>query len=291
MKSMTGFGRSETATEKFKLVVEMKAVNHRYCDIGIKLPKMFNKYEAAVRAITKEYASRGKIDIYISFEDHTEQRARVDYNEAVARGYMDAIERASKVFGIEKAVTAVSLIHMPEVVTLKEEDLDVEDIYPALEETLRRAAQRFLDARCKEGAHLKADLLDKLAHIEELVRLVEERSPQMVEEYRRKISDKVRELLGDKSVDERILATELTVYADKVCVDEETVRLCSHTKNMRDTMEQGEAVGRKLDFIAQEMNREANTILSKVNDRELLDIAIDLKTEIEKVREQIQNIE
>ena len=290
-KSMTGFGRSEIVNARYKLVVEMKAVNHRYCDISIKLPKKFNVYESKLRNIAKEYAARGKIDIYISYEDYADQTTKVNYHENVAKGYMEAMNRAAEGFGIEKAITAASLIRFPDVISLEEEEMDDAALYPDLELCLRQAAQRFVEARTMEGEHLKADLMDKLRLIETLVEKVEERSPQMLQEYRQKITDKVNELLGDTQVDERVLATELIVYADKVCVDEETVRLRSHINNMRDALELKEAVGRKLDFVAQEMNREANTILSKANDRTLSDIAIDLKTEIEKVREQIQNIE
>ncbi len=291
IKSMTGFGRSEVVTPDYKIAVEMKAVNHRYCDLGIKLPKKFNAFENNIRSIVKEYASRGKIDIYISYEDYTDRKAKVTYHESVAQGYMDAMEQAANAFGIEKAITASSLIRFPEVISLEEEDMDETVLFPALEETLRKAAQNFSEARATEGQNLKKDLLAKLDYIEELVGKVEERSPEMLKEYRQKITDKVAELLGDTKLDESILATEIAVFADKVCVDEETVRLRSHIKNMRETLELEEAIGRKLDFIAQEMNREANTTLSKANDRELSNIAIDLKTEIEKVREQIQNIE
>lgn len=291
IKSMTGFGRQETVSQDYKLTVEIKAVNHRYCDISIKMPKKFNAFENSIRTILKEYASRGKIDVYINYEDYAGQKAKVTYHESVAKGYMEAMKKAAGEFGIEQAITASSLIRFPEVISLEEENLDESLFYPVLEETFRQAAKQFCQAREKEGAHLKQDLLDKLLFIEGLVAKVEARSPQMLQEYRQKITDKVTELLGENKVDDRVLATEITVFADKVCVDEETVRLRSHIKNMRDTLSLDEAVGRKLDFIAQEMNREANTILSKANDRELSNIAIDLKTEIEKVREQIQNIE
>lgn len=291
IRSMTGFGRQETVTADFKLTVEIKAVNHRYCDIGVKLPRKFNAFESNIRNIMKQYASRGKIDIFISYVDYGGQKAKVNYNDSVARGCMEAMERVSEEFGIEKSITAASLLRFPDVISLEEENVDESVLYPVLENTLCQAAMHFLDAREKEGQQLKEDLLEKLTFIEGLVEQVEERSPQMLREYRQKITDKVTELLGETKVDEHVLATEITIYSDKVCVDEETVRLRSHVKNMRDTLSKDEAVGRKLDFVAQEMNREANTILSKANDRELSSIAIDLKTEIEKVREQIQNIE
>lgn len=291
IKSMTGFGRSETITEEYKISVEMKAVNHRYCDIGIKMPKKFNAFENVVRSTVKEFAARGKIDIYISYEDYAGKKTKVDYHDTVAQGYMDAIEKAAQTFGLEKGITAASLIRMPDVIALDEAEDDEETLLPVLEQTLRQAAAHFVEAREKEGEHLFLDLNEKLDGIEKMVCDVEKRSPEMMEEYRNRITEKVEELLGDKNIDERVLATELTIYADKVCVDEETVRLHSHIKNMRDTLKLGDNIGRKLDFIAQEMNRESNTILSKANDRALSNIAIDLKTDIEKVREQIQNIE
>lgn len=291
IKSMTGFGRCESVTKEYKLSVEIKAVNHRYCDIGIKLPKKFNAYENNIRSILKEYVSRGKIDVYIGYEEYAGENTKVCYHASVAREYMNAIREAAEEFTIEPMISAASLVRFPEVISLEEEDMDESKLYPVLEETLKKAAQSFAEAREKEGAHLKEDLMDKLAYIETLVSGVEERSPQMLREYRQKITDKVTELLGDTKLDESLLATEITIFADKVCVDEETVRLRSHIKNMRDTLELDESIGRKLDFIAQEMNREANTILSKANDCDLSNTAIDLKTEIEKVREQIQNIE
>lgn len=291
IKSMTGFGRQETVTENYKLTVEIKAVNHRYCDVNIKLPRKLNAFENPIRAIIKEYASRGKIDIFISYEDYAGKKARVSYHDSVAREYMEAISQAAEEFGLEPVVTASSLIRYPEVISLEEESLNEDELYPMLESTLRQAAQKFSAAREKEGSHLKEDLMAKLDSIETMVAIVEERSPQLIREYRAKITEKVKELLGDTKLDESILATEITLFADKVCVDEETVRLHSHIQNMRDTLSLEESIGRKLDFIAQEMNREANTILSKANDREVSNTAIDLKTEIEKVREQIQNIE
>ncbi len=291
IKSMTGFGRGELVTQDYKISVEIKAVNHRYCDISIKMPKKFNAYENEIRNAMKNYASRGKIDIYVGYEESKGQKAKVSYHDAIARGYMDAIQAAAQEFAIPESISAASLIRFPEVISLEEEDRDSSEIYDDLKKVFEEAAMHFNDARRAEGEHLKSDILDKLTKIESLVTYVEQRSPQIIQEYRQKITDKVAELLGDTHVDESILATEITVFADKVCVDEETVRLHSHINNMRETLSLDEPVGRKLDFIAQEMNREANTTLSKVNDMDLSNRAIDLKTEIEKIREQIQNIE
>lgn len=293
IKSMTGFGRFEKLTERYKISVEIKSVNHRYCDMNIKMPKKFNMFENKIRNLMKAYINRGKVDIFINFTSYADGTVEVTYHSDVAKGYVEAICKAEKEFSLTPGVglSGASLIRFPDVISLEEQSEDMEQYYPYLEEALKAAGQQFVNARETEGAHLQKDIFDKLDGIERLVDFVEERSPQILKEYREKIQAKVEEFLGDSKIDESILATELTIYADKVCVDEETVRLRSHIKNMRDTLNKEEAIGRKLDFIAQEMNREANTILSKANDQDISEKAIDLKTEIEKIREQIQNIE
>ena len=297
IKSMTGFGRFETVTKDYKISIEIKSVNHRYCDLNIKLPKKFNAYENDLRNIMKKYAARGKIDAYVQYEDYSENNVEVRYHENVANGYMKALENIAASYGEKfpgaelKYPTAAELLKFPEVVTLEVNDVLDESLKNAVEDTFEEACKRFVEARQKEGEHLKKDIRAKLEYISSLVGKVEERSPEILAEYRQKIMNKVEELLGDKQIDDAVLATELTIFADKVCVDEETVRLRSHIKNMDDTLLRDESIGRKLDFIAQEMNREANTILSKANDMKLSAEAIELKTEIEKIREQIQNIE
>lgn len=291
LKSMTGFGRSEYTTQQRKIVVELKAVNHRYCDISIKMPKKLSFFEAGIRSTLKKYIGRGKVDVYISCEDYAQNKTCVKYNQALAKEYMDALSQMAEDFHLESDIKVSSLSRYPEVLILEEQNIDEEELWMDLEQTIEEAASKFVEARILEGSHLKEDLQGKLIHMEECVEFVEERSPKILKEYREKLTQKVKELLGDTRLDESILATEITIFADKICVDEETVRLRSHIKNMLSTLNEAENVGRKLDFIAQEMNREANTILSKANDLELSNCAIDLKTEIEKVREQIQNIE
>ncbi len=291
IKSMTGFGRYEAADEERKITVEMKSVNHRYLETGIKMPKKLNFYEAGIRNILKKYISRGKVDIFITYEDFSEDKVCLHYNEDLAGEYMSIFKYMSEQFGIENDIKVSSLAKMPEVITMEDQDGDDETIWHLLEKAVENACQLFVETRIKEGEHLRDDLLDKLDNMFDLVNFVEIRSPQVIEEYRIKLEDKVRELLADSSIDDGRIATEVTIFADKICVDEETVRLKSHIENMRATLLEGGSVGRKLDFIAQEMNREANTILSKANDLEVTNCAITLKTEIEKVREQIQNIE
>ena len=291
IKSMTGFGRSEIATEERKIIVEMKAVNHRYCDINIRMPKKLGFFEASIRNEMKKYISRGKIDVFITYEDYTENNVCVRYNEEIAGEYFKHIMAMSETFGLEKGLSAAGLSRYPEVFTLEEQAMDEKELWKFLEQAICEACEKFVETRTQEGENLKADLISKLDHMVEMVAKVEERYPDMVADYRQKLNDKVHELLENATIDESRIATEVTIYADKICVDEETVRLRSHIEHTKQTLEEGGSIGRKLDFIAQEMNREANTILSKANDLEISNIAIDLKTEIERVREQIQNIE
>ena len=291
IKSMTGFGRSEIATEERKIIVEMKAVNHRYCDINIRMPKKLGFFEASIRNEMKKYISRGKIDVFITYEDYTENNVCVRYNEEIAGEYFKHIMAMSETFGLEKGLSAAGLSRYPEVFTLEEQAMDEKELWKFLEQAICEACEKFVETRTQEGESLKADLISKLDHMVEMVAKVEERYPDMVADYRQKLNDKVHELLENATIDESRIATEVTIYADKICVDEETVRLRSHIEHTKQTLEEGGSIGRKLDFIAQEMNREANTILSKANDLEISNIAIDLKTEIERVREQIQNIE
>ena len=278
-------------TDECKISVEMKSVNHRYLDLGIKMPKKFNYFEAAIRNLLKGYIQRGKVDLFISYEDYTEGNVSLRYNRQLAAEYMQAFKEMAEQFGIENDVKVSALSRCPEVLTMEQEPEDEDKMWKVLETALREAAERFVETRKAEGENLKADLLGKLDSMTELVSYVEERSPKVIAEYREKLESKVKELLESASVEESRILTEVTIFADKICVDEETVRLRSHIESTRAELMAGGSIGRKLDFIAQEMNREANTILSKANDLEISDRAIALKTEIEKVREQIQNIE
>ena len=292
IRSMTGFGHGEVSNDKNqKVTVEMKSVNHRYCDISLKLPKKLAMFEANIRNIMKEYASRGKIDIYVSYEDLSETAVSLHYNQAMAAEYMQVFKKMQEDFGIETKITAEALAKYPEVVTLEEVQQDEEVWWELLEAALRQAAEKFVETRTIEGANLKRDLLGKLDQMAADVAFIEERSPQIIAEYRAKLEEKVKEFLEDSAIEENRIAAEVTLYADKIAVDEEIVRLQSHISSMTDVLESDESIGRKLDFMAQEMNREANTILSKSSDVDLADHAIELKTNVEKVREQIQNIE
>ena len=292
IRSMTGFGHGEVSNDKNqKVTVEMKSVNHRYCDISLKLPKKLAMFEANIRNIMKEYASRGKIDIYVSYEDLSETAVSLHYNQAMAEEYMQVFKKMQEDFNIETKITAEALAKYPEVVTIEEVQQDEEVWWELLEAALIQAAEKFVETRTIEGANLKRDLLGKLDQMAADVAFIEERSPQIIAEYRSKLEEKVKEFLEDSTIEENRIAAEVTLYADKIAVDEEIVRLQSHISSMTDVLESDESIGRKLDFMAQEMNREANTILSKSSDVDLADHAIELKTNVEKVREQIQNIE
>ncbi len=291
IKSMTGFGRCEIMEGDRKYTVEMKSVNHRYLDVSIKMPKKLYMFESAIRNELKKYASRGKVDIFINLEDFSESNAVVRYNRELAAEYMTHLEKMAEEFHLDNDVRVSTLSRYPEVLTMEEVSADEEELWKELLAAFQGAAEQFVASRITEGEHLREDLIEKLDGMLIRVAFIEERSPQIVQEYREKLETKVKELLGDTKVDEARLLTEVTIFADKACVDEEIVRLKSHIATTRETLLQGGDIGRKLDFIAQEMNREANTTLSKSNDLAISNCAIELKTEIEKVREQIQNIE
>ncbi len=291
IKSMTGFGRCEVSDTSRKFTVEMKAVNHRYLDVNLKMPKKFSFFESSIRSTLKEYIQRGKVDIFITYEDYTENNFSVKYNQDVASEYMKYLDQMAEEFSLEKDIRVSTLSRYPEVLAMEEQDINEEEIWKSLEKAVRGAAQAFVETRIKEGENLRNDLINKLDGMLEQVAYISERAPEILSAYRTKLEDKVKELLGDAQIDENRILTEVTLFADKICVDEEIVRLRSHIEHTKATLIEGGSVGRKLDFIAQEMNREANTILSKSNDLDTSNKAIDLKTEIEKVREQIQNIE
>ena len=291
IKSMTGFGRHETSNEKYKITVELKAVNHRYFDVNTKMPKKLNMFDNSIRSLMKNYIQRGKVDLYITFEDFTEGQENVKYNADIAAEYLTYLKQMSQDFQLENDIRVSTLARFPDVLTMEEVTLDEEALWAQLSETLTKALEQFILTREQEGARLKDDLLDKLNEMAGFVKFIEERSPKIITEYRQKLQEKIQDLLGDTRIDETRIAQEVTIFADKICVDEEIVRLKSHIEATKEALLSGESVGRKLDFIAQEMNREANTILSKTTDIEISNVGIELKTLIEKIREQIQNIE
>jgi hypothetical protein len=289
---MTGFGRCEVAEGQRRFVVEMKGVNHRYLDVNIRMPKKLNFFETAIRSLLKQSVQRGKVDIFITYEDLSESQVALKYNETLAGEYLKYFQQMQETFGLENDVRVSHLSRCPEVLTMEEQAVDEEELWNELKKALSGAISQFVETRSTEGENLKKDLLEKLDDMLMLTEQIEKRSPQIIAEYREKLETKVKELLEDTQIEESRIAAEVVMFADKICTDEEIVRLRSHIVHMKETLKSDEnGIGRKLDFIAQEMNREANTILSKANDLETSNVGINLKTEIEKVREQIQNIE
>lgn len=291
VRSMTGYGRFEAENEESKLIVEIKSVNHRYCDISIRLPKNLNAYENEIRKQVKDSVSRGKIDVYITYESSHQGEALVTYNADMAASYVKMLQQIAADFHLTNEIDVVSLSRYPEVYTLEEGSVDEEKLQELVQQTVAGALENFIKARETEGSLLKEDLLQKLDALDSVADEIARRSPEVFCEYKERLTAKVKEMLGDTQIDDGVMATELVIFADKICVDEELVRLKSHIHHMKETLNQEDSVGRKLDFIAQELNREANTTLSKANDIIISNQGIVLKTEIEKIREQIQNLE
>ena len=291
VRSMTGYGKGFAENADARVTIEMKSVNHRYLDLNIKLPKKLNFLESQVRNKISESIFRGKVDVYITLNEHSDACYQVSINDAIAQKYLDSISAMAEELGIDNDMKASNISRLPDVIELEEMDADEEGLKELVLKALDLCINQFVESRIAEGNRLEADLIAKMDEMLVLVDKLEKRSPQIIEEYRQKLKAKVAELLEDTNIDEARLAQEVVIYADKVCIDEEMVRLKSHVSETRGVFDLDKEVGRKLDFLAQELNREANTILSKSTDVEIADIGITLKTLIEKVREQIQNIE
>ena len=291
IKSMTGFGRGESAGQTLKFVVEIKSVNHRYLDANIRIPKEYAFLDTSIRSELKKYLGRGKVDVFVSYEIIGEANYSLQFNEHLAQEYVNAYARMSERFGLKNDLTAARLGAQPEIFRLSEESMDQEEVWGVLRSALDDALAMLVETRTTEGINLKADLMQKLEQLRAGVEAIEKRYPEILAAYEARLKEKMAALLEDNQIDESRLAAEVVLFADKLATDEETVRLRSHIDAMEKELDGGADIGRKLDFIAQEMNREANTILSKANDLETSGIAIDLKTGIEKIREQVQNIE
>lgn len=291
IKSMTGYGRSEKITAIGKCTVEIKSVNHRYLDLSIKLPRKFNSFESNIREVLKDYIQRGKVDVFISYENYSAESVNIKYNREAAAEYMKYFALMEEEFDVDNDIRVSTLARMPEVLTMEDENVNEDEAWKLLKETLLEACDAFVVSRIKEGENLRTDLLQKLEVMKSNVELIEQKAPSVVDGYKERLTAKIKEVLGDKQIDEARILTEVCIYSDKVCVDEELVRLKSHIDSTIEALTSGGAVGKKLDFVAQELNREANTTLSKSTDLEISNIAITIKTDIEKIREQIQNIE
>lgn len=291
LKSMTGFGRAEVSNDQYRLSVEVKSVNSRFLDLSIKMPKKFNALEANIRNTVKEYISRGKVDLFITYESFSEKGKALRLDLPLAKEYLESMRTLVNALGVEDNVKVTNLASLPDVLVLSEKSEDDDALWESLKPSLTGALKRFSETRVMEGENLQQDLLGKLAEMEAIVNRIDERSPEITATYEARLRAKVSELLEGTGIDEARIVQEVTIYSDKICTDEERVRLHSHIKNMRTKLQNGGLVGRELDFVAQEMNREANTTLSKANDLIVSEDAIGLKTLIEKIREQIQNLE
>ena len=291
IKSMTGFGRAEAVNELRKITVEMKSVNNRYFDCNIRLPKKYSAFEADVRGILKEYVSRGKVDVFVTEETYAESSSEPVLSEALAAKYADILKEITNIAGVSQEIRACDIARFPDVITLRQTPVDEDELKSQLVSAVRSACEKFDEARITEGKRLHDDIISKLSGMKANVDEIIAREPEILADYRKRLSDKIEEILGDRTIDEGQLAAAVVIYTDKICTDEETVRLKSHIEQVALEIEKKESVGRKLDFLAQEMNRESNTILSKAGDLATSNLGIALKTDVEKIREQIQNIE
>ena len=289
--SMTGYGSAKGSVEGQEITVELKSVNNRYLDCSVRLPRNFLFAEDTVKQAVSAGVSRGKVDVFVSAQASQDSGTVVSVNEELARGYRDAVARIAETLGLESGLNAFSLARFPDVLTVERRELDKDKAAAALSDITAKAVEEFNAMREREGERLRRDMLGKLETIEELVSVVEERSPQTVKEYRERLEARLRDILADRSLDEQRVITEAAIFADRTAVDEETVRLRSHIAQFRTMLEEGSPIGRKMDFLVQEFNRESNTIGSKCSDASLAKVVVDLKSEIEKIREQLQNVE
>lgn len=291
IKSMTGYGKSEQTIDSLNVTVEIKSVNHRYFEFSARVPREYGFLEEKLKKYCNSLIIRGKVECYVSVEDLEEREMEVNVNETLAAGYVKALKELSERFGLKDDISAVTLSRYPDVITLHKASEDEERIWNAVKTVAETAVSKFIEMRETEGSKLRGDILSRADYIIECVEFIEGRSPETVREYNEKLKQRMKELLGDAAVDEQRLLNEAAIYADKIAVDEETVRLRSHISQLREFMNSSEAIGRKLDFLVQEINREANTIGSKAQDVDIAKKVIAIKAEVEKIREQVQNIE
>ncbi len=289
--SMTGYGSAKGDLDGQSVTVELRSVNNRYLDCSVRLPRTLMFAEDKVKEAVSGLVKRGKVDVFVSLQSAHESGTVVTADMTLARGYFEAVKALSKELDLKKGVTAYDIARFPDVLTVERKELDRDAAGEALYDLTVKAVNEFNAMRQREGERLRADMLSKLETIEGLVSVVEERSPQTVREYRQRLEARLRELLEDRNVDEQRLITECAIFADKTAVDEETVRLRSHIAQFRTMLKDGSPIGRKMDFLIQEFNRESNTIGSKCNDAQLASVVVELKSEIEKIREQLQNVE
>ena len=288
---MTGYGRGENTVNGYTITEELRSVNNRYLDCNVRIPRLYLFAEEAIKSRVQNTISRGKVDVFVTLENTGEQKLNVSLNKPVADGYYAALKELASTYGLSDDISVSLLSRFPEVLVAEKAEDDVEQMAKDICSVLDRALADFDQMRTREGVRLKEDILSRALTIEEIVSLVERRSPETVSEYRARLETRMNEVLANTQLDPARILTEAAIFADKVAVDEETVRLRSHIAQLREMLEKGGAVGRKLDFLIQEFNREANTIGSKCSDIEIARHVVDVKAEIEKIREQIQNLE
>ena len=291
IKSMTGYGSAKGTVEGLEISVELKSVNNRYLDTSVRLPRSFLFAEEMIKSRVQSHISRGKVDVFVSVDSSQAGDMCVKVNEALLKGYLDAIGHIAEEYRLPMDLTALSVSRFPDVLTVEKQDLDAEAISDGMSRIVEQALENFDAIRLREGEKLRDDVLGRLETISALVKTVEEKAPETVEDYRRRLEQKMAEVLGTAGIDENRILSEAAIFADHIAVDEETVRLLSHMSQLTGMINGNSPTGRKIDFLIQEFNREANTIGSKCQNSQIAHVVVDLKSEIEKIREQIQNIE
>lgn len=290
LKSMTGFGRAELLIDGFTVNAQIRSVNHRYMDCSIRIPRCYNFLEDKIRQRASEYISRGKIEISVSIKEQEGDDKVISLNHALATNYINVLKELSSL-GVEDDIKVSTVARYNDIFNIEYKEIDEEKMFDIINSALSSAFSDFNNMRSEEGARLESNILSHLENISSELEKIEKQSPETVRLYRENLESRIRELIGDTSVDENRLITETAIFADKVAIDEETVRLRSHMKAFKNAIKSDKPIGKKLDFIIQEMNRETNTIGSKANDIEIAAMVVEIKSEIEKIREQIQNIE
>ncbi len=291
IKSMTGYGSASGSVDKLDITVELRSVNNRFLDCSVRIPRVYTYVEDAIKSEVQKSITRGKVDVYVSIDSSRADDVKISLNEPLAEAYINALSSLSQKYGLANDLSVVALSRFPDILLIEKKETDLAAFSDGVCAILRSALKEFDDMRSREGQKLAEDMLNRLAEIERLLKIIEERSPKTVEEYRQRLYQRISELLENREIDESRILTESAIFADKIAIDEETVRLRSHIAQMRSMLESDQPMGRKLDFLVQEFNREANTIGSKSNGTEMAHLVVDLKAEIEKIREQAQNIE
>ena len=291
IKSMTGYGGAKGASGKLEISIEIKSVNNRYLDCSIKQPRVFSAFEESLKSAVQKNISRGKVDVYVTVDSSKADDVAIKVNRPLAEAYLAALRTLSDEYGLKSSVSAMDITRFPDVLAAEKREADPEQLCADICAILEQALRDFNEMRVREGEKLRCDITERLGEIERLTALVEELSPKSVAEYRKKLETRMQEVLQNTEIDDQRILMEAAIFSDRVAINEETVRLRSHIGQLREMLMSREPVGRKLDFLVQEFNREANTIGSKGNDAEMSRIIVDMKAEIEKIREQAQNIE